>query len=444
VRAALATALLLLAWPARAGVLTLPEALARAHANPRVAQARASAQGAAAQIDEARGGWLPSASVTVGAWLGTANFSPQPGLSLRDEPPAGRPFDGTARAYYGAVAGLSQAIWDFGRTSSQVRAARASARAARSDTEVARADVELSVRLAYYDVLAGQELERAADEAVVTMTRHLNAAIVLVRVGKRPPFDVTRARLDLASARVNRLDAAAAVVQSRLALAATIGVDDLGNDTLEAPPAPAEDDATVEEVIARAFATRPDLMALEARLAAQGAVVAAQRSTFWPVLSVAGQVSVRGVERGQWSRAPNWQVGIQLSVPLLAGGVDLARLRQQEAALRALEAARDTVTLQARVEAQQLVSAVEAARARLEADEGIATSARENLSIAEERYSAGVATIIELADAEQSLTTAQAQESRARYTLATARARRDRAAGRGERRRSSGAGAPDR
>jgi outer membrane protein TolC len=49
--------------------------------------------------------------------------------------------------------------------------------------------------------------------------------------------------------------------------------------------------------------------------------------------------------------------------------------------------------------------------------------------VAEERYGAGLGTIIELADARQTLTSALAEDARARYQLAAARARRDRAAG---------------
>jgi outer membrane protein len=125
----------------------------------------------------------------------------------------------------------------------------------------------------------------------------------------------------------------------------------------------------------------------------------------------------------------NWLVGLQLDVPLLAGGADLARLREEAATLQALQAERGTLVLQLRLEAQQLVNGVTAARARQEATHSIVMQARENLTIAEERYSAGVANIIELADAQGTLTSAEAQNARAQFELEVARARLRRAVG---------------
>ncbi|MFL5300203.1 MAG: hypothetical protein ACJ79R_07665, partial [Anaeromyxobacteraceae bacterium] len=45
-----------------AGVLSLDDALARAAAHPRMGEVRAAATQAAAHVDEARAGYLPSAS----------------------------------------------------------------------------------------------------------------------------------------------------------------------------------------------------------------------------------------------------------------------------------------------------------------------------------------------------------------------------------------------
>jgi outer membrane protein TolC len=51
------------------------------------------------------------------------------------------------------------------------------------------------------------------------------------------------------------------------------------------------------------------------------------------------------------------------------------------------------------------------------------------VTIAERRYAAGVANLIELADAQRTLTAAEADATRAGYDLAVARARLHRAAG---------------
>jgi outer membrane protein len=407
---------------------TLDEALARALAHPRLGEARAEGALAAARVDEARAGWLPSAGVTLSYWRATASSTLQPGQSLPDlSPMSGLTFR-PSYSFYGAVAGVSQTLWDFGRTENQVRAAEAAVRSARQDGRVVAADVELGVRLAYYEALAAAELLRSAEQTVANLDRHLAAATALVRAGKRPPFDVTRARIDLANARVARLAASSAVVESRLALAAAIGVDELPDAPLAAPAARPGTDPPVPEVLARSV-RRPEMASLDARIAAARALLDAQRSNHYPVLSASGQLSVGAVERPVLESTNNWQLGVQLVAPLLRGGADQAQVRQQEAALDRLMATRAALVLQIRVEAQQLVDAVAGARARQEAAAAIIVEAREGLTIAEQRYQAGVAPLIELADGQRTLSAAEAQATRAAYDLAVARARRQRATG---------------
>ena len=402
-------------------LLTLQEALARARSNARIDQARAEAAAAAARVDQARAGHYPFASGLLSLGPGSGHPGTPPGRPLAR---AGAP-----GLFYGAAVELSQKIWDFGQTAARARAAGAASRAAQSDAAAVWADVALDVRIAYYNALAARAFLGIADERVASSEKHLDAAEELVRVGKRPQFDVTKSEIDLSTARVARLEAWHAVVESRLALAAAIGVDDLAGAVLERPPTPVRPDPAVADVLAQAMARRPELSSLDARLFAQQSQVDARRNSFWPSLSAGGQVAIAGVEQPGGRTVPSWHVGLQLAVPLLAGGADRARLREERAVLRGLEAARATVALHIRVEAQQLVNGVTAASARQEAAAAIVVQARENLAIAEGRYRAGVANIIELADAQSTLTSAEAQQARAEFELEVARARLERAVG---------------
>jgi outer membrane protein len=404
--------------------LTLDQAIEQARRHPRLAQARSAAAGEQARVAQAFAGWLPSVAVGVGVWGANSAGGPEPGQPIRESR------DDGAHGFFAVFAGLTQTLWDFGRTANQLAAARAGARAASQEAEVVWADVELAVRIAYYNALAAAERLRIADETVATLEKRLSAARMLVEVGKRPPFDVTKSRIDLSNGRVAKLEAASSLSEGRLALAAAIGVDDLGDVRLERPIASDWKDPEFADVVSHALARRPELRSLESRVAAQKARLRAQRSQYWPSLTGGAQLSTRGVDPPEGVVAPSWQVGVQLTVPLLAGGRDLARVREQEAVLQALAAARSALVLQMRVEAQQLVTAVSTARARLEAAEAIVIQSRENLAIADERYNAGVANIIELADAQTTRTAADAQHARAEYDLAVARARLQRALGR--------------
>ena len=66
--------------------------------------------------------------------------------------------------------------------------------------------------------------------------------------------------------------------------------------------------------------------------------------------------------------------------------------------------------------------AVRAARATIGAAQDAATSARDQLRLAEQRFATGVGSIIELTDAQVVYTSAAAQLVQARYGLSAARA----------------------
>ncbi|HEY6002561.1 MAG TPA: TolC family protein [Anaeromyxobacter sp.] len=408
--------LALLAAAAGPRTLTLDEALARARSHPQISAARAAVEGASARAAEARAGFLPSAAATADATAATDNAIP-----ARASDPRPNVSD-VLHPSLTATLTLSQPIWDFGRTLGTFRSARLSERAAEADLAAAVDETAFEVRTAYYGALAAEALLVAADETVRQMQKHVSFAEESFAVGRRTRFDVTRARVELASARIARIQALNGVALARAALSAAIGEPIA--DAVLAPAEERPDDPLPDRAIAEALARRPELAALDRRIAAQLELVGAAKATFLPVLGASGQVA--------WS-APdvplvrNWQAGVTLTWPILAGGADRARWREQEAAARALRAARDALALRIREEAEQSALAIIEARARRAAADVLLSQAQENLGLAEGRYQQGVGNIIELTDAQAALTAGRAQAVRAGYDVAIARARLRRA-----------------
>jgi outer membrane protein len=87
-----------------------------------------------------------------------------------------------------------------------------------------------------------------------------------------------------------------------------------------------------------------------------------------------------------------------------------------------VSAQRSVEVLQVRLDVDSARLAVRAAKATIPAADQAATSAREQLRLAEQRYAIGVGSVIELNDAQVAYTAAAAQAVEARYGLASARA----------------------
>jgi len=397
--------------------LTLEEALRRARTHPRVAQSAAAEAQAGARSREAFAGFLPSGQANASYARATSNSAASPsasgGVGLA------RGTTNQTFPFYAADLNLIVPIWDFGRTLGAVRSTRESEAAAREDLAAARHDVDTDVRAAYFGVLAAEELVQVADDTIAQMQKHLDFAQASLEVGRRTRFDVTRAQVDLTTARIQKIQADNGVATTRATLAAAMG-EPVGDAGLAAPPPDDGPDPVPADAARRALERRPELAALAGRVSAADEAVGAAKSAWFPVLAGNGQLGWRGED---FPLVRNWQVGVTLSWPFLDGGADLARVQENRAALQGAQAAREAQVLQIRAEVEQAALAVIEAHARRDASAVLVVQARENLELAEGRYQAGVGTIIELADAQAALSNARAQGVRAGYDLAVARAR---------------------
>jgi outer membrane protein len=412
-----AAVLLALALAAPGDVLTLDDALLRARDHAEVVAARAAIGVASARVDQARAGFLPSVAAAATAVAGTDNKVPGPSEARAQR-------SDVLHSSYGATVALSQPLWDFGRTAGAVHAAALAVRAAESDVAVTRSEIGFQVRTAYYAALTAEALLVAADETVRQMEQHLLLATEAHAVGQRALIDVTRAQVDVSSARIARIQAASATAAARSALSAAIGAP-VGDVALVAP-AEADGDPAPEVAAREALARRPELVALDRRVAAQEAAAGAARAAFLPVLGASAEVSWRGAEP---PLVRNYVGAVTLTFPLVSGGADLGRLREAERTGAQLRAERAALALRIGAEAEQAALAVSEARARRDVADVLLGQARENLALAEGRYQSGAGSIIELTDAQAALTGARGQAVRAGFDVGAARARLLRALG---------------
>lgn len=412
----LATLLLALTGP-----LSLDDALSLAKNHPRMSAAQAGVEQQQHRVDIARAGYLPTANAQLGYSRATGNYTPQPGLNLGNAK-----FEATNAnfPFYSAALSISETVWDFGRTRANVEAARAGVESAAATTDVTLSDLSLSVRAAYFGALGAEALARAAAESVANRERQLHQAQGLVELGRKPAYDVAKAKADLANAHLAEIQARGMVRSARVDLGLAIG--DSADDVVLLDPAtePALPN-TLEEALPR-LSSRPELVQQDARIVVQERQLAAARSAYWPTIGVQGQFTERGA---QLPTVPNWQLGASLNVPILAGGADAARIEEQQAALTALRQGRDAMALELRAELARALVAVADAGARLTASDEVVLQSREALRLAEGRYEAGAGTMIELSDAQAALSSAEAQSIRARFELHVSKARLWRAMG---------------
>ncbi len=414
-------ALLLVPAPA-AAELTLDACRGSARTqHPQVAAARAQEAAAAARRAIGFSGFLPTISAEASASAVHGGFAGAARAGTNS-------FTGGLETWTAAIT-ARQTLWDFGRTLNQFQAARAANEAADAEAQVASERLEVEAEAAFRTAIAATELVQAAEEALQRADLQRKRADARVQVGQRPRFDLSRADVEVANARLALVAATNGRALAIAQLASACGLAALPAGTTLAPPptrAPAEL-PPVDAARQRALERRAEIRAARARLEASEQAVEAARAHYWPTLSASGSVGFRGPEPGDMESG--WQALAQVTVPIVAGGADAARVREAEALRDATAANFENLKRSVVLEVDAALLSAQEAQSRLDAATSLERSADEGLRLAEARYETGAGDAVELADAQAQLAQAQATRVRAALDVAVSLARLDRIVG---------------
>jgi len=387
--------------------LTLSEAIALAlRQQPTIRAAQGSLTAAQARVPQARSSYYPRIDLQTG--VQTSEFV----SSTTNRRTSG---DNTFINLQGR-----QLLYDFGKTAALVDEAQAGSRVAAGELERVRDLVVQNVRQTYFNVLQARLLVAVSDAALSRSELNLRSARGFFEVGTKPKSDVTRAEVEVANARVGVIRARNLVRFSETSFANALGLD-------ATVPIEIDDVLTYEPVAmdpaqlaAEALGNRPELRQAQARLDGARAQLSGARARYLPDLTLNGNagyssddalVSTDGVAGVAFSET--WSITGQLTWNLFEGFFTQHRVKETQALLETARANYETVELQVRLEVEQAYIAVIDAGERFGATEKAVESAQENLRLAQGRYDAGVGTILELTEAQLSLTNAEAESVRA-------------------------------
>jgi outer membrane protein len=180
----------------------------------------------------------------------------------------------------------------------------------------------------------------------------------------------------------------------------------------------------VSQLAETALASRPELLSLRNEREASLRYARSQRDARLPTVAavgVAGDAPIRDDHLPDNYAA----AGVQLSLPLFAGGLYLARQREAELKAQAeaelLRAAEDNIVRDVHIAWLN----VNNAQAELRTTQELVGSAVEAYDLANARYQIGSSSIVELSQSQLSLTSAQIANANARYDALIQQARLD-------------------
>ena len=326
--------------------------------------------------------------------------------------------------YDRAAGGLSvsQLITDFGRTHNLVRSAQSNAQAQLENERATELEITLTVDQAFYRVLTSQAVLKVAEATINQRQATVDQVGALAKARLRSDLDLSFADVQFSQAKLLLLDAQNDAADAMASLNAVLGSERDEQYTLvdetTANPEPAPQDA--EALLQTAFATRPDLAALNHNCTAARQFSTAERDLWMPTVSALAAVGGTPVRADQIQSSWYGAVGANISIPVFNGF--LYNARAQEAKLRA-NAAGEQVRNLRDVIARDLRTAVlnaQNAFQRIGVTQQMLNQSNLALDLSQERYKIGLSGIVELTQAQLAQTQAEIDYANARYAYQTA------------------------
>jgi outer membrane protein len=341
---------------------------------------------------------------------------------------------------YTTTLSVNQLLYDFGKTGNALDAARWGTRSSQQDLERIVQEVILNVKQAYFALLQAKKLVLVEQKTVEQTESHLKQAQAFFRAGSKPRFDVTRAEVDVNTARLGLINAQNSVRIRTIALNNAMGTDPGKAIEIDDAFPPAAEVPLLEQAQADSLKRRPELLKAEADIEAAKTRVHAEESNYFPTLSASGAYNwTSGTQdMGEINGVPlkgdlqnSWNAGVMLSVPLFQGGLTKGRVSEARANLIALELQRDVTRQSILLEVNQSYADMESAGVRIQVMESSLQKARENLELAQGRYEAGIGPYIEVTDAQLAAVQAETDYVQAQYDYQLSVARLIKAMGSG-------------
>jgi len=288
--------------------------------------------------------------------------------------------------------------FDSFKTQKQIHRADLFRQSASSSAKAVDQQIVFRVVGAYQQVLYAQREIDVAQHEQETAAALLNSVDDHVKAGLAVESDRMSAQVNVA-ARTQELIAAQGDLELAWAsLREAMGAPELKESALKPIEPHTFPQGVLEDEIATAAKTRPDLTALGQAQSAQASAMSAAKSDFGPRVSAYGnweedRTSFAG------SGGNNWVAGVQISVDILPMG-KRAQLARESAAKQKIDAQVTALQQHLRLEVSQAHIHRQTAGLSLETARAAMDQSAESLRILKNRYGAGLATITDLLRAE--------------------------------------------
>ena len=269
----------------------------------------------AASLGKANSAYYPQVSVSGSVYRARTKPSLGYGAGL----PVGRYYE----TGFGPSAEINWLLCDFGKRGAAVESARYALYAANFEYNRSIQEVVVNVNLAYCSLFGAMGNVESAKLAVEDAKSAFDSASEKFKSGVGNKPDMLNALANLRNAEFALQQAGAGVETARANLASVMGVkvgEKLAvSQDIELPKLDAADDSKIEQYIASAMRSRPDLLANYAQLEKSKRDIDVAKRAFLPQISASAAASYTDYSQHGRNAQDNMQVGVGITWSIFEG-----------------------------------------------------------------------------------------------------------------------------
>jgi outer membrane protein len=282
------------------------------------------------------------------------------------------------------------------------------------DLDATKSDFVLIVASAYYDVMKAKKGLEIAAANMERLTQYRNSVEKRLRVGDVTKTALLRSEGELSGASADYIKATNAFQLARFALVRITGIED--EFRLKETPPPAQDNISLTNLRNIAFDRRADLKSYDMQAQIAQGYVSYARGAFWPSLSLFAIYSKADQDPpGQTLNRETLVSGVSLLFPFFEGGLRVAEYKEAKAKERQAKLAYADFKKSVGIELQGAYLDLQTQKGALQFSEDQLAFAQDNYGGVVRQFDNGLATNLEVMDANSLLLTAEKNVAEAYY-----------------------------
>ena len=311
----------------------------------------------------------------------------------------------------GATATVDQLLYDFGGVSSSVGAAKSAYNASLKQLDSSTNEVVISVKKAYYNILNQNQLINVAQEAVKIDELQLEQAKEYFKAGVRTRIDVTNAQLQVSNSKLDLLKSEFGLESANTALITILGIklendfsvkkDDTDITSLAKGIVP--ETSKTDDLVNQGLENRAEIALYKAIIDVSQSQVKSAQSEYYPKILLNASLNDRIADIESFD---NRQIsaGVYIKWDIFSGFSSEAKIRENLAKLTKSKIDLRDIELKITQEITDAYLEVKKSEDSTKMQLLSVELATQNLSLAQQRYKAGLSDMVELNDAKLSYT----------------------------------------